>query len=64
MSARMAPALAKSKLTSAGSMAIYPSSSRRRRSSVLIAQISSSAARKTRKLPIKWATCSRMSFGT
>ena len=50
MSARMSAALAKSKLTSAGSMAIYPSSSRRRRSSVLIAQISSSAARKTQEI--------------
>ena len=64
MSARMAPALAKSKSTSAGSMTIYPSSSRRRRSSVLIAQISSSAVRKARKLPINCATCSWMSFGT
>ena len=45
MSARMAPALAKSRAARAGSIAIYPRSSRRRRSSALIAQISLRASR-------------------
>ena len=38
-------------------MAVYPRSSRRRRSSASIAQISSSAWRSLRKLSINWATC-------
>ena len=57
MSAMMAPALAKSRAARAGSMAVYPRSSRRRRSSVLIAQISSSVVRSLRKLSINRATC-------
>ena len=64
MSARTAPALAKSRAMRAGSMAVYPRSSRRRRSSALIAQISLSASRSLWKLQIRWATCSRAAFGT
>ena len=45
MSATMAPALARSRAIRAGSMALYPISSRRRRSSALIAQISLRASR-------------------
>jgi hypothetical protein len=51
MSARTAPTLATSKAVRAGSITVYPKSSRRRRSSVLIAQISLSASRSLLKLP-------------
>ena len=65
MSARMAPALAKSKSTSAGSMAIYPSSSRRRKSSVLIAiKLVNEHSAQGAETSINCATCSWMSFGT
>ena len=64
MSARMAPALAKSRAARAGSIAIYPRSSRRRRSSALIAQISLRASRSLWKLSINWRPARRAAFGT
>ena len=64
MSAMMAPALAKSMVASAGSIAVYPNSSRRRRSSALIAQISLIISRILRKLSINSATCTCTPLGT
>src|SRR5580700_7228041 len=49
---------------SAGSIAVYPRSSRRRRSSALIAQISLSISRILRKLSINSATCTCTPLGT
>ena len=62
MLAMMAPAFAKSSAAMAGSM--QSRSSRRRNSSVLLAQTSLSTSRALVKLPISSRTSSWLAFGT